>query len=186
MIKRMLSAIKNAQNGIALPEVLIGIAITGVISGVMVMTLLQTDDIGTSNRNRMVSVNYVHNAGYWIQVDAKMAHTITVDGSDSGLPLTLNWIEWDNTTHQVTYSLEDGNLQRAHSFNGGTPMANVIAQSVETDSDLTNCQFADGVLTFKLTTTEGNGPRSNTETRVFNYKPRSELVILDPTEDEGL
>ncbi len=185
MILRKLSSIIKSQKGIALTELLVGIAITSAIGGVLVMTIIQTDDVGTSSRNRIVSVNYVHNAGYWIQVDAKMAHSIEVDEGDSGLPLTLSWVEWDNTAHQVTYLVADGELQRIHSANSGSPMTIAIARSVDADPDLTNCQYANGVIDFKLTTTEGSGRRANTETRTFSFKPRSEIVTLEDGEDGG-
>lgn len=177
-LSRLLS-IRKSQRGIALMELMVGIAVIGAIGGVMVTTIIQTDAIGTSSRNHIVSVNYVHNAGYWIQVDAKMAQTVHLDDGDSGLPLTLSWVEWDNTKHQVTYALKDDELLRIHSVNSSTPNAISIAQSVNTEPDFTNCEFTDGMLNFTLTTSEGYESRMNTETRVFSFKPRAELVVLE-------
>ena len=174
-----LLSIKKSQCGVALMELMVGIAVVGAIGGVMVTTIIQTDAIGTSNHNRIVSVNYVHNAGYWIQVDAKMAQTVHLDDGDSGLPLILNWVEWDNTEHQVTYAVKDDELLRIHSVNSSTPNAISIAQSINTSPEFTNCEFDDGVLNFTLTTSEGYDSRMNTETRVFSFKPRAELVVLD-------
>lgn len=175
--RRLISMIK-AQSGAALAELMVGIAITGAIGGVMVMTIIQTDTVGTSNTNRIVSVNYVQNAGYWIQVDTKMAQTIELDAGDSGLPVVLNWVDWDSTEHQVSYSVSGDKLQRIHLINSGSPHVIFVAQSVDTEPNLTNCEFVDGVLNFTLTTAEGSGKRGNTETRMFSFKPRVELVVL--------
>lgn len=175
---RELLSIKKSQMGVALTELMVGIAVVSAIGSVMVATIVQTDAIGTSSHNRIVSVNHVHNAGYWIQVDTKMAQTIHLDNGDSGLPLILNWVEWDNAEHQVTYTVTNDELLRIQSVNSSTPNAISIAQSVNMAPDFTNCEFADGVLNFTLTTSEGNGSHMNTETRVFSFKPRAELVVL--------
>jgi len=174
----------KAQGGVTLVELMVGIAITGAIGGVIVMTIIQLDTVGSSNTNRIVSVNYVQNAGYWIQVDTKVAQTIELDAGDSGLPLILNWVDWDNTEHQVSYSLDGDKLQRIQSINSGSPNVLVVAQSVDAEPDLTNCEFVDGMLNFTLTTTEGSGTRGNTETRVFSFKPRAELVVLKGNGEE--
>ncbi len=173
MMPHKLLSINREESGFTLPELLIGVLLTSVLCSVMAMIIIQTNNVVLTNRNHMVSVNQVHNAGYWIQVDTKMAQTVDVDAGASGLPLTLSWTEWDNTNHEVIYAVQNNTLQRIHSVNNGSPITTAIARSVDPASDMTNCQFVDGVLTFKLTSTEGSGPQESSETRTFKFEPRS-------------
>ncbi|MBT4512176.1 MAG: hypothetical protein HOC20_08215 [Chloroflexi bacterium] len=172
-ILRRWSSIDNSQNGLGLIELLVGIAITSLISGVLVMSIIQTDRTVSKNRNHVASVSRVHNAGHWIHTDAQMAQTVEVDDDESGLPLILAWTDWDNEHHQITYAIEEGDLTRSHVIVDGAANKNLVAQSVNISPEMTNCAFSSGVLTFKLTVTEGEGPRASSETRVFEVVPRA-------------
>lgn len=173
VIRSKLASLNNGESGVTLPETLMGLLVSGAICGVMSMILVQTNDVVVASRNHMVTVNDAHNAGYWIQVDTKMAQTVEVDSGPSGLPLTLNWVDWDNTEHEVTYFINEDELNRSHSVNSGSPSVITVAESINTAPILTNCDYVDGVLTFTITTTEGNDAHENSETRVLNYEPRT-------------
>ncbi len=166
-------SINEEEGGFSLPELLMGVLLTSALCSVMAMIIVQTNNVVLTNRNHMVSVNQVHNAGYWIQVDTKMAQTVDVGPGASGLPLTLSWTDWDNTNHEAIYQVQNNTLQRVYTVNSGLPITNEIARSVDSVSDMTNCQFADGILTFKLTSTEGSGSQESRETRVFKFEPRA-------------
>lgn len=168
-----ISPINKEESGVTLPETLMGLLVSGAICGVMSMILVQTNDVVVANRNHMVTINQAHNAGYWIQVDTKVAQTVEVDEGVSGLPLTLNWVDWDNTEHEVIYSIDADELKRTHSVNDGSPNVTIVAKSIDTAPGLTNCDYVDGVLTFTITTTEGNDRHRSSETRVLNYEPRT-------------
>ncbi len=166
-------SIGKDESGFSLPELLMGLLLTTSLCTVIAAILVHTNNVVLTNRNHMVTVNQVHNAGYWIQVDTKMAQTIDVDPGTSGLPLILSWTEWDNTNHEVVFELQNSSLQRTHTINSGPSSIHEIARSVDPASDMTNCQFVDGILTFKLTSTEGSGPQESSETRTFKFEPRS-------------
>ena len=108
----------------------------------------------------------VENAGFWVSRDALSAQNAT----SSGFPLILDWQDWDGNSYQITYNLVSDILQRNISINGGTPIQSTVAQLVNSDPILTNYQFANGVLTFKITSTIG--PTS--ETRTYQIKLRAE------------
>ncbi|NQT73864.1 MAG: type II secretion system protein [Chloroflexi bacterium] len=173
MVFRKLLSILRAQGGFTLIELLVGIAITGSISGVLVLGILQTDRTVSVNRNHLVSISRVHNTGFWIQTDAQMAQSVVVGDDESGLPLTLSWTEWDNTQHQIIYAIEGNSLVRTHTADGETTSTILVAQSVDTASDMTNCEFSNGMLMFKITATEGEGPRESSETRLFEVALRA-------------
>ncbi|NQT74130.1 MAG: hypothetical protein HQ553_15410 [Chloroflexi bacterium] len=168
-----ISLINKEESGLTLPDTLMGLIVSGAICGVMSVIIVQTNDIVVDNRNHMVTVNQAHNAGYWIQVDTKVAQTVEVDEGVSGLPLTLSWVDWDNTEHEVTYSTQNNELLRTHTVNSGTPSVLAVAGSIDTAPYQTNCEYVDGVLTFTITTTEGSGTHQSSETRVLNYEPRT-------------
>ena len=172
-IKSKLLQLNNEERGIGLPETLMGLLVSGSICGVMSLIIVQSNDVIVENRNHMVTVNQAHNAGYWIQVDAKMAQSIEVDDDVSGLPLTLSWVDWDNTEHDVEYSIRNDQLIRTNTINNGPSSVLVVADPIDTAPYKTHCEYVDGVLTFTITTLEGDGKHQTSETRTLNYEPRT-------------
>lgn len=160
----------NKQGGFTLTELLVAIAILGVIAPLLGMAIFQTVSMNEMAGNHMTAVKQVESAVYWISHDAQMAQSVQTDGG-SGFPLILTWVEWDNTSNSVTYSIQDNELQRACSVNGGEPTSTVIAQYINGDSEATNCQFSEGILTFKITASLG-GFRPTSETRVREIFPK--------------
>lgn len=137
MIFHRLGLINRNQMGFTLMELLIAIAISGVITGGITMTVFQVVTGNFRASNHMTAVRQVQDAGFSVSRNAQMAQSVTL-GASSGFPLTLSWTDWDtNNVHRVVYTLEDipgsevKNLQRSHSINGGTPEASIIAQFID-------------------------------------------------------
>lgn len=168
-----LGVLKKNQWGFTLMEVTVAIAITSMIGVGVTMAISQVFNVNALSNNRITAVKQLENAIYWINHDAQMAQIVQPNGG-SGFPLNLSWIEWDNTMHQVSYTLEDNELHRSHSINGSEPIQNVVATHINSDEDMTNCQFVNGVLTFKITASV-SGFRSINETHVAQVVPRSAL-----------
>ena len=162
--------LKKGQKGFTLVELLIVIAITGLITGGITATIFQVFNINTRNTNRMTAVRQVQQAGFWVSPDVQMAQSVNATGSPDFL--TLNWIEWGtNNTHEVIYTLEymSGELkklQRSHSVNGGDPTVTPVAEYI--DPGQTSCVWDGEWLTFNVTATVGE----ESETRVYEVKPR--------------
>ena len=161
--------LKKGEKGLTLVELLIVIAITGLIAGGITMTIFQVFNMNTRTTNRMTAVRQVQNAGFWVSPDVQMAQNVT-PGEDPGFPLTLTWTdEWaTNDTHEVIYTLEDNKLQRSHSVNDEVPTVTPVAEYI--DSDQTSCVWDGEWLTFNVTATVGG----QSETRVYEVKPRPE------------
>ena len=165
-----LKLINKNQRGFTLIELVVAITITALIVGGVTMAIFQVFDVNGRSTTRMTAVKQVENAVYWISRDAKMAQDVQPD-EDSGFPLNLTWVEWDNTVHQITYTLENGELERNHYIDDGEPTETVVARHINPDPEMTNCQFVGGVLTFELTAALG-GFRPASETRVCEVIPR--------------
>jgi hypothetical protein len=103
-----------------------------------------------------------------------MAQTVSPEG-DSGFPLTLQWVAWDNTEHEVIYTLEDGALVRAYSTSGGSESEAVVAQYIDSGVELTNCEYFEEVLSLKITSTVGEGVHAVSVGKVREIVPRPGL-----------
>jgi len=174
MIFHRLGLINKGQKGFTLIEVLVALAVTGLITGSITMVISQvlTGNVRTSNH--MTAVRQVQNAGYWISRDAQMAQTVDT-GEFSGFPLTLTWTEYgvDGDEHQVVYTLADNKLQREHYTNRATNPApdatTFVADHINTAN--TSCALDGSKLTLTVTASIG-GFKPASETRVYEVVPR--------------
>jgi len=171
-------------------EVVLAIALTGIITGGITMTIFQVFDGNTRTSNHMTAVRQVQNAGYWISHDAQMAQDVELEWQgetpvDTKFPLNLTWAEWDGTSHQVIYTLENmpggpKQLERQHlTYDaGGNEIGNettIVAQYINPGVGNTSLRFTDGVLTLTVTAKVGTGSQEASETRVYEITPRPSM-----------
>jgi prepilin-type N-terminal cleavage/methylation domain-containing protein len=140
--------IHKGQKGFTLLELLIGIAITGIISTGITMAISQIFTGSTRNSNHMVVVRQVQEAGYWVSFYTYAAQNMTITG-DSGFPLILRWVDFDTgQQHKVVFSLNSSGLKGSYYVNdvlnstktGKIPVFNFI----NPDKTKTNCQISGG------------------------------------------
>jgi prepilin-type N-terminal cleavage/methylation domain-containing protein len=161
------------QKGFTLIEVLIAIAITGLITWGITMTIFQVFDINTRSTNRMAAITQLENAGLWVSKDVQMANDVS---TESGLP-QLTWNDyWDTgASHAVNYTLENMSsgefkiLQRSHSVNGGEPTETQIAEYIDPNHTSFVEDPEGGGYIFTITATVGG----ESETRVYKVTPRA-------------
>lgn len=164
----MLHRLRNAarsQKGFTLVELTVAMGIICILVLLVGMLMFQLLSVHAMDSTQMKVIRQVDNAVYSIRRDAMMAQTVDLSGGESG-PLILSWVQWDNTEVQVTYKIQDNQLWRDYSVDGGTSVSDsdVIAQYVVTETESTNFQYADGVLDFKITASL-DGYRPAEETR---------------------
>ena len=113
----------KGQKGFTLLELIIGIAITGLITTAVTMTIFQTFTGSTRSSNHMVAVRQVQEAGYWVSFYAYAAQNMTITG-DSGFPLILRWIDFDtNERQKVVFSLNSSGLRGSYYVESGMSMS---------------------------------------------------------------
>ncbi len=93
----------KGQRGFTLPELLITIAITGLIVSFLGVAIYQIITVTESGNDRMTALHELQNAGHWVTLDGQMASEAS--GGDE-LALTLP----DDSS--ITYEVEDTELYR--------------------------------------------------------------------------
>jgi len=179
MIFHSLGLRNKDQRGFTIIELLVALAITGLITGGVTMTIFQVFAGNARTSNHMTAVRQVQSAGYWISHDAQMAQSVAPDPGASGFPLTLTWTEYgvDGDEHQVVYTLASNKLQREHYTNRATnptPDATTfVADHIDTAN--TSCALDGSKLTLTVTASIG-GFKPASETRVYEIVRRPDEV----------
>jgi hypothetical protein len=151
---------------------------------VLATSVMQMTTVSVSNSNRMDTIKSVENALHWINRDAQMAKTITLDqNSLSHFPLLISWKAWDVNPdtqvideYHVSYRLENGNLVRRYWINDSgeaSAPSQILALYIDSSTaEKTCCSYNAGSLTVVLTSNT-NGFAAASETRTLHVKPGS-------------
>jgi prepilin-type N-terminal cleavage/methylation domain-containing protein len=158
------------QKGYGLIEMVVGLALAGILTTGITTFTVQTITEGARSNNCMQAICQLENAGYWMGRDVQMAENITL-GQSAGFPLQLVWIDSDQNEYQVTFNISGGQINRSLIKNGENPIQTLIAQSINPAPSLTNLSYAGGLLTFNVTSTF----RNNNVSRSYQIKKRLDI-----------
>ncbi len=174
MIFHLFKSIVKSQRGFTLIEVLVATLITGILGYGATMATVQLITQNTRNNDYTIASRNVNNVLYWISYDAQMSQTIDT-GEAAGFPLTMGWTEWDNSEHEVIYSIDGDKIRRSYSVDAGNATVTLVAQYINSISENTTADFTDSVLTVKVTSTVGTGSREFSLTKVRQITPRPSI-----------
>jgi prepilin-type N-terminal cleavage/methylation domain-containing protein len=175
MILRRFRFLHNNLKGFTLVELLVAIALAGLITAGISVAIMQVLTINTRASNHMIAVRQVQQAGKEVSKDALQAQPDKIDDDPPEAFVVLNWTDWEGANNTVVYTFQTMPsspdlmmLQRSQSINGTaqTPTPLTVAEYI--DPDQTSCDFAGGVLTFKVTARVG----TESETRIYEIEPR--------------
>jgi type II secretory pathway pseudopilin PulG len=151
-------------------ELLIGLAVTALLIGLVASAVDQTVSINASSGARTAAIRQVDVSIDSMRRDIQMAQQVGTSGSN-GFPLCLTWKEWDNTTCVVTYWLEGSQLKRGIAINGGTRKDSVLASDISL-IQVNNLPYSGGAFNVLITATVG-GFKAASESRTFQVFPRT-------------
>jgi type II secretory pathway pseudopilin PulG len=155
---------KLGEKGFAYIELLLAIAITGLVSVAASASIFQIFGGTEHNSEHITAVGQVENAGYWISRDAQMAQSVATDSLEPPDFLIITWTEWDvagePVYHSARYFFEDltdgiGSLKRSYWSSAGADEQTLIARCVYYDpsdvDDTSKASYQRPVLTVQLT-----------------------------------
>ena len=109
----------NRQRGVSMVELMVALAVSVLIVLGSMLFLRYMITVADDNRDKTMATLEVQYAGFWISEDVVQSQLIwlgNVSGDPDGFPLTLEWIELDESRMEtITYDLEameEGDLLR--------------------------------------------------------------------------
>jgi prepilin-type N-terminal cleavage/methylation domain-containing protein len=163
--------LKKGERGFSLVELVIVVALAGLVGAAITATAFQVFTFSTRLSNQLTAIRQVQQAGFWVSPDVMMAQDVTPGGSSDPF-VTLNWTVpkagggYDN--YAVVYRLigsgELKTLKREKYKNAASDSNTTVAEYISSASFVPY----GSAYTFTVTATVGG----QNETRVYEVKPR--------------
>lgn len=158
----------NNQSGFTLIDLLIFIAVGGILGAAIVMSTTQLFQGSGYSNNYNKAMNNVRNAGEWISRDGRMAETVNMAPTVGFLELT--WHDYDGTLHTVIYEYTaDKTITRQ--FDTGSPTT--VAENINITPTI-YYNSATRVLTLTVTAAAGTGSQQKTADGTYEITLRNE------------
>lgn len=148
----------NGQKGFTMVELVVAVAITGMIVGFLGTAVYQITTVTEYGNDRLTALHELQNSAYWFNLDGQQAVSAS---TDSGLLLTIS----ESTS--ITYALAGSELRRT---SGENQM--VLARNISS----ANFSINNRIITMSLTSTP--------EGRDSVSENHSYMVALRPSEAE--
>ena len=143
------------QAGFTLLELLIGLAIAGLIAGFLGTFVYETMRVTNSGNDHLLVTDDLRSAAAWLSQDGQMADFATSMAATSSL--VLSWTDaysGANIGYRATYSVAGTELQRSYGVRGGTQVTTTVARHIASAQDV-RFALGNGMLTATITSTAG-------------------------------
>ena len=136
----------RGRSGFTLVEILIGLAISGLLVGGIATAIWQVVNVNAGSVSRMTAIKQVEVAIDNLRPDILVAQEITPNLLQaSGFPLQLGWVDWDSGAQNlVTYSVNASKALVREASVKGNSSSRVIARNIESISMQNAASYAGG------------------------------------------
>jgi prepilin-type N-terminal cleavage/methylation domain-containing protein len=131
----------GGQAGYTLIEMLMVIAIMGLLTVAINQVIAHTVRISTTGTDSMTAIKQLESAFHWMNIDVQQAQQTEIERGN-GFPLELSWTEWDGTQHGITYAIVGSEIKRSVSINGTQTLEMPIARYINTAAAATYCRLS--------------------------------------------
>ena len=126
---------KLGEKGFTLIEVLVAIAILGVIVTPLSMSVITLLTNPQRSNDKNIVLQQVRNAGDWISRDVQMAENVTTDDPDFLLILSIPVDTDENNDYSIKYLFVDNKLKRrVYDSSENLTSETLIADYIDTDN----------------------------------------------------
>jgi prepilin-type N-terminal cleavage/methylation domain-containing protein len=106
---------RRPEWGFTLIEIMVAMAIVGLIAGAATMIIGQIFRINGESTSRITLNRQVQNAGLWFTTDVQTARSISITPGGTGFPVVISWSDWDTPEeYQVEYYISAENVLYRH------------------------------------------------------------------------
>ncbi|MBA7712124.1 hypothetical protein ES703_121094 [subsurface metagenome] len=177
---------KKSQKGFTLLEILLVLAVGGILLVGIITTILQTTAITVESRTQITALEDIKKVAFRVSKDIRMAATTNLeDGGPVVDSLTLDWASWyDENGEPLNYD-ENGEITPVpHSISytppsGGELQRNYDGALTTVGSYISNIKFSlkDNIITVTITSSPtGNAETAEQRTYQFYLQPKEDLV----------
>jgi prepilin-type N-terminal cleavage/methylation domain-containing protein len=168
-MRKVLKTIRESQKGFTLIEILVAVAIMGIIIGGLTTSISQVISVSASSANRESVIKQVESAVQFISRDAQQTQSATT--TSGKFPVQFKWTSWTNVNYVVNYYLNGPVLMRSETIGNAPASVTRIADKIDTSAGMTTCSWAGGVFTLKITASTA-GYQAASETRTVQVTAR--------------
>jgi len=158
------------QSGLSLIELLVALAITGLLATGIMASISQVFSVNSGSNARMQAIKQlevtIDRMCRDIQMAQEIAETDIASDPDPNIFMVLKWTDWDNADNIVKYSLNHTTHELVRQST--QDQLNPVAQNIESVS-VENLDNGNWKITIVAAV---SGYKSATESRTFEVQPR--------------